>query len=345
MLDTIVIRRELKSNEFRTPLIPKDVEILISHNFTVFIEYFKNRCYNIAEYVKCGAIPIESENIYNLDKESTLIVGLKELDFNDDRMFSFKHLYFAHCYKNQTGSVEILNKFKLNGGKLYDLEYLVDFDMKRLVSFGNHAGFMGSLLGIEQFIAKSCGYSICNLVPILDIGNKIVNIKKQLNKISKIPKIAVLGPNGRCGSGAIKLFRLLELECDLLGRNSSKNNLHEYDIVINCIFLDKTEYIEPFITTNILEKFHKCIIVDVSCDCSSNNNPINIYNKSTSHQNPVISFGENIDLIAIDNLPTLVPIESSNYFSSNLVKLLIQINSDKEKVWERNISFYNQKVQ
>lgn len=342
-IDTIVLRKEFKHNEFRTPIVPKDVELLISFNFRVFIEKFENRCYTIEEYIKYGGIPIETNDIYKLDKSATLIVGLKDINFDDDKIFAFKHLYFAHCYKNQVGSQNILNKFKISGGLLYDLEYLVDDNEKRLVSFGYYAGFMGALLGIKQYTLKHTNKSLQNLMPTHNIKNELIHVNSLMNSINLIkqmPKIAIIGPNGRCGSGATKLFNLLNLNCTVFDRQSDKSNLEQFDIIINCIFLNKTENIKPFVSVETINKFFSCTIVDVSCDCSSENNPIRIYDKATTHENPVLNFGNNIDLIAINNLPTLIPIESSNYFSERLVLLLIQINSDPNHIWKNNFDLF-----
>lgn len=348
-IDTIVIRRELKRNEFRTPIVPEDIQTLVSHNFKVFIEKSENRCYSAEEYEKNGAILIDNSYIKFLDKNNTLILGLKELDNNDEEIFSFKHAYFAHCYKDQSGSKEILEKFKKNKGKIYDLEYLVDKNLQRLVSFGYHAGFIGAILGLDQYILRNNNnQTLKDIKPIFEIKGKLLNLKKEIDKIqNKLGdvKICIIGSNGRCGKGVSTLLDTLELKYDKLSRNDKKDRLHLYDLIINCIFFDNQEQTDPFITFNDIFNFNKTTIVDISCDYSSINNPIKIYNKATTHEYPVSSFYDNkgnclIDLIAIDNLPTLIPIESSNHFSDKIVKLLLQINDDSEGVWDRCLNFY-----
>lgn len=351
-IDTIVIRRELKRNESRTPIIPEDVRTLVSNNFKVFIEKSENRCYTTEEYIKNGALVIDSTSLKFLNKNNTLIIGLKELDNCDEELFSFKHLYFAHCYKEQVGSKEILEKFKNNNGKIYDLEYLTDEHLKRLVSFGYYAGFVGAILGLDQYVLRNNNnQTLKNIKPIFEINNKISFLKDEIYKIQKNQsiKICIIGANGRCGTGASKLLDMLELKYDVLSRNDKKDKLYLYDLIINCIFLDKCEHIDPFITFENIDKFNKTIVVDVSCDCSSINNPIKIYNKATTHKCPVLSFYNNegdclIDLIAIDNLPTLIPIESSKDFSEKIVKLVLQINDDPENVWNRCLNFYLQHI-
>lgn len=347
--DTIVIRKELKQNEFRTPIVPKDVKVLVSHNFKVFIEHSPNRCYDTNEYINNGAMLIDHNEIYNLNKNSTLLIGLKDLDLDDEELFSFNHIYFSHTYKNQTGSEEILKMFKNKNGKIYDLEYITDKYSKRLVSFGYYAGFVGALLGVWQYLEKLNKKKLNNLQPIFNIKTKITEIKKCLeehNLSNNNLKICVIGPNGRCGSGSLKLFDLLNLIPDKLGREHTKDNLHNYNIIINCIFLNKTDTIKPFISDDNISNFKDCVVIDVSCDCTSDNNPINIYTKPTSHEFPSLSYNnDQLHLIAIDNLPTLVPVGSSEYFSDKLVQLLIKINDQPNDIWDRCINMYFNKIQ
>lgn len=54
------------------------------------------------------------------------VIGLKELPENDDSPLSHTHIFFAHCYKNQAGWREILNRFGAGGGTILDLEFLND---------------------------------------------------------------------------------------------------------------------------------------------------------------------------------------------------------------------------
>ena len=295
--DTIVIRKEFKQNEYRTPLVPTDVSILVSNNFNVFIENFSNRCFLLEEYIANGAKEINQAEIYELNKDHTLIIGLKDLDIKDIIYFKFNHLYFSHTYKNQIDSYQILNMFKCNGGKIYDLEYLTDTNNNRLVYFGNHAGFIGAILGICQYIYRNDKKTLTNLKPILDINNELLNLKNMLTLQLNKPNIAIIGPNGKCGKGAIDLLNLFELQYSKFERTDSKLNLSNYNIIINCIFLNKNDEISPFIDNNSMSNFKNCVIVDVSCDYSNKNNPIRIYDKLTSHENPVAHINSEIDLI------------------------------------------------
>jgi alanine dehydrogenase len=79
------------------------------------------------------------------------------------------------------------------------------------------------------------------------------------------------------------------------------------------------------------------IIVDISCDYNNPNNPIKIYEEATSWEEPVYSYNKYVDIIAINNLPSLLPKDSSNEFSKILVELLLNFNNS---VWENNKNIF-----
>jgi hypothetical protein len=94
---------------------------------------------------------------------------------------------------------------------------------------------------------------------------------------------------------------------------------------------DTTEELVEGLVENIFKEiktsgniFYKPIVIsDISCDYTKPNNPIKIYNESSTWENTVISPNKFVDVISIDNLPSLIPKESSDDFSNNLTKLHI----------------------
>ena len=68
------------------------------------------------------------------------------------------------------------------------------------------------------------------------------------------------------------------------------------------------------------------------------NNPIKIYNQATTWSEPVYSYNKFVDIISINNLPSLLPKDSSDEFSEILVKLLLNFNTDS--IWEKNKNYY-----
>jgi saccharopine dehydrogenase (NAD+, L-lysine-forming) len=172
----LVIRREYKLNEYRVPIIPLDCLKLLNNNFKIYVENSIDRCFKDEFYKSCGCILINDYTKYNFNKEETLIIGLKELDYNKDILLSYKNLYFSHTYKNQINSSEILSKFKNEKGVIYDLEYLVNDKNKRLIAFGFWAGFIGTVISLKQFYYKSINKELVNLVPQDDFSFLIVEL-------------------------------------------------------------------------------------------------------------------------------------------------------------------------
>jgi saccharopine dehydrogenase (NAD+, L-lysine-forming) len=83
--------------------------------------------------------------------------------------------------------------------------------------------------------------------------------------------------------------------------------------------------------------------VYISCDYDNKLNPIQIYDKKTTWDNPVLKL-ENTDVIAIDNLPSLLPVDSSIYFSTQLSVLLSNYHNDIDKHWVRNKNIFHLKI-
>jgi saccharopine dehydrogenase (NAD+, L-lysine forming) len=78
-----------------------------------------------------------------------------------------------------------------------------------------------------------------------------------------------------------------------------------------------------FLTTSDLTKKGNrlAVISDISCEPESKYNPLPFYTETNSFENPVQSIGE-VDLIAIDNLPSYLPVDSSINFSEQLINHL-----------------------
>lgn len=333
----IYLRAELNENEFRCPLIPSDIKQLIDYGYKVYVESSKYRIYEDNEYKKVGAI-ITIKSWYDNEFKNGLIIGLKEIS-DLDKLDKHKHIYFSHTFKNQKNSEIILKAFMDSNSIIYDYEYLLDSNNKRIIAFGFYAGLIGCNLGLMQYYYKKIlKKNIKNLRPfsstkqLLEIIEKTEGIK-YIDVINL--KIGVIGSNGRCGKGVINVLNYFNLKYDKINKEDSKKNLEKYDIIFNCIVLNK-DFNETWFDDKTI--FNKPImIVDISCDYNNSNNPIKIYNESTSWEEPVYSYNKYVDIIAINNLPSLLPKDSSNEFSKILVQLLINFNNS---IWENNKNIF-----
>jgi saccharopine dehydrogenase (NAD+, L-lysine-forming) len=135
------------------------------------------------------------------------IVGLKELPENDDSPLHHTHIFFAHCFKNQSGWKEILHRFDQGNGTILDLEFLNDANGRRVAAFSYMAGFTGSAIAIDvwchQLTNPNTIYPARKPFPNEDA--LIAHTKAQLEKATKggrLPKVMVMGALGRSGSGA-----------------------------------------------------------------------------------------------------------------------------------------------
>ncbi len=333
----IYVRKEYLNYEIRTPITPQDVSILINHGFNIYVESSTNRIYSDTEYVKSGAT-ITNEPWYNFP--NYLIIGLKQLNHLDKLNYS-SHMYFSHSYLNQSDSELILKSFGNSHSLLFDLEFFLDSNLIRLVTFGFWAGSIGTILALKQYYNKVNQLENINNLKYFNNFNQLLNFVSDI-KLNPDIKIGIIGPNGNCGKGAQQILNLLGLKYIVLNKNFDSNMLLDLDIIINCIKLSP-DYNKIWFESNT--KFYKPVVIsDISCDYSKPNNPIKIYNNGTTWINPIYSYNNLVDVISIDNLPSLLPKESSDDFSKNLTKLLLDLENDINKFWENNMLIYIEKI-
>jgi saccharopine dehydrogenase (NAD+, L-lysine-forming) len=79
------------------------------------------------------------------------------------------------------------------------------------------------------------------------------------------------------------------------------------------------------------------VIGDIACDPDSDYNPIPVYDQATSWTQPVMRVSDDpiLDVMAIDNLPSLLPLESSIDFANQLLPTLETIDDLTTPVWSR----------
>ncbi len=128
--------------------------------------------------------------------------------------------------------------------------------------------------------------------------------------------------------------------------------LLDVDVLVNAIYL--SDPIPPFVTAAMLDDAKTqrslSVFVDVSCDTSNPHNPFPIYKDTTTLTHPLLRIrsaaqGGVLDVVAIDHLPSLVPLDSSIGFCTDLMPTLALINqAAKQPVWQRAEQLFNQKV-
>jgi len=318
----IFLRAETYQEESRAALTPMDVAFLRKEGFKVTVESSQKRVFTDSDYGQ-----VTNDKWYDQDSD-TIIIGLKELD-NLDKLKGHKHVYFSHCYKGQTGADAILDAFAKTQSSLYDLEYFMNPAGKRILAFGYYAGIVGAVLGIRQHYNTSNGFpDIAGLEPWSSYDAMIDEMIDESCRHST-SRICVVG-KGRCSMGVQHILNRIGLRFDLIG-NQQEVIADNYDILFNCILLDQS-YNKTWVSK---DHSRPLLIIDVSCDYMRPNNPLLVYSEGSSWQTPVLHATEMVSVIAIDNLPALLPCESSTEFSGLLARLLLRFG---DSYWSDNLA-------
>ena len=169
-----------------------------------------------------------------------------------------------------------------------------------------------------------------------------------LERSSLRPRVIIIGAKGRCGSGAAELCRELGIETTLWDLEETAQGgpfpeILEHDIFLNCVFVRSAT--PPFLTQKFLAEARRLsVIVDVSCDPFADYNPLPLYDQCTKFLRPALRLMDEpaLDLIAIDHLPSMLPEESSEDFSSQLLGALMELPDGK--VWQRALELFAEKT-
>lgn len=348
---TLWLRSEHKPNEARTPITPSTAQALLNAGYSLVVEHSKARAFANDEYAAVGCT-LSEEHSWQQAPTDAIVIGLKELSTHLGP-FVHRHVHFAHVYKQQDGWQEFLRQFSLGGGTLYDLEYLVDEQGRRVAAFGYWAGFVGAAVALLQYVAQQTGSNLGPLVPWVSREQLQSHVSQALQSLPRHrPSALVIGAKGRSGGGAVDLFKRCSISVTEWDQQETAvggpfDAVLEHELLVNCVFLDSP--VPAFTTTQHLSNPNRIlsVISDVSCDPFSDANPLPIYNVCTTMLEPSVRIIDNndhhLDLISIDHLPSLLPIESSNEFADALLPHLLGIDQLNQGVWQRAESMFKHK--
>ena len=82
------------------------------------------------------------------------------------------------------------------------------------------------------------------------------------------------------------------------------------------------------------------VIGDIACDPTSDFSPIKVYDRATDWDLPALRVWDSppLDVMAIDNLPSLLPVESSEDYAGQLLPSLLTLDHLDAGVWGRAFS-------
>nr|ODN79181.1 saccharopine dehydrogenase (NAD+, L-lysine forming) [Cryptococcus depauperatus CBS 7841] len=351
----IWLRCEKKPFEHRSALTPTTAKILLDNNFDVYVEKDPQRIFEDKEFEDVGC-KLVAHNTWPSAPVDVPIIGLKELPESTNPL-PHTHIQFAHCYKQQGGWNDVLRRFAEGNGTLYDLEFLEDpITHRRVAAFGFHAGFAGAAAGALAFAAqqKDGGKGVLQrLEPypneqamVKQVSEALEGTKEGKNGV----KVLVIGALGRCGSGAVDLFRkagvaeenIMKWDMAETAKGGPFQEILDVDIFVNCIYLSKP--IPKFITSDFIasagDDRRLSVVVDVSCDTTNPHNPIPIYNINTTFPEPTVE----VDTKGVGKRCTL-PREASEQFSTDLLPSLLQLpERSTAEVWTNAEKLFKQKL-
>ena len=334
------LRAEHRENENRVGLTPEGATRLIKNGIKVSVETTNTRIIPTEKYKDAGC-EIVSKGSWEDAPDDAIIFGLKELP-NNDRPLRHSHIMFGHAFKGQESGKKLLKKFKDGNGKLYDIEYLVSHTGKRVAAFGYWAGYAGAAVTISCWVSQKTNKRPRIFTTHQDKDSLDKQIKGELDNSKLLPRNAiVIGSLGRVGSGVIDLCEKMNIETTKwdIKETTTKENFSEilnHDMFFNCVVSNKET--PTFISEETIQNGQNLSIIgDIACDPGSMNNPVAVYKDVTTWSEPVTSVSENpiLDVMAIDNLPSLLPLESSIDFASQLLPSLMEIDKITESVWLR----------
>lgn len=333
------VRAEQRPNEERVGLTPEGAAALIAAGITATVERSSVRAIEIGGYIAAGCA-IAPENSWPSAPRDAIIFGLKELP-EDGTPLQHRHIMFGHAFKGQPAGRDLLQRFKAGGGSLYDLEYLVDENGRRVAAFGYWAGYAGAAVALKCWAAQQRG---AQLGPVAKYSGKtalLADLTKELPKKMR-PRAIIIGALGRVGTGAADL-------CSAMGVSVTKWDMAQtasggpfpevlaHEIFLNCILASPgcPVFVPASASADLVRKL--TVIGDIACDPTSDFSPIKVYDRTTDWAAPALRVAQNpvLDVTAIDNLPSLLPVESSLDYSAQLLPTLAQLSAIDQGVWAR----------
>jgi saccharopine dehydrogenase (NAD+, L-lysine forming) len=336
------VRAEQRGNEARVGVTPAGVVALLAAGVKVTVEHSSVRATPIDGYFATGCA-IAPENSWPDAPADAIVFGLKEL-LEDGTPLRHRHIMFGHAYKGQSAGRVLLERFAAGGGTLFDLEYLVDETGRRVAAFGYWAGFAGAAVSYHCWVAQQRGELAGSISRFADKAALLQELSKRYD--GPKPNAIVIGALGRVGTGASDFCEAMDIAvtkwdlAETAGGGPFPEVL-QHDLFFNCILARPGCPVFVPASARVAER-RLTVIGDIACDPTSDFSPIKVYDRVTTWAAPALRVADAppLDVVAIDNLPSLLPIESSEDFAQQLLPSLLTLaNLDTHdgdaSVWHR----------
>ncbi len=341
------VRAEQRPNEERVGLTPEGAAELVKAGLRVTVEKSSVRAIPIDGYIAAGC-EIAEENLWPKAPSDAIIFGLKELP-EDGTPLHHRHIMFGHAYKGQPAGRILLQRFKAGGGTLYDLEYLVDETGRRVAAFGYWAGYAGAAVSLKTWAAQQRGGLVGPVSKYPGKQALLQDLEEELGNLPR-PRAIVIGALGRVGTGASDLCAALGVEVTKwdMAETASGGPFPEvlaHEIFLNCILARPG--CPVFVPASAKTEARKLTVIgDIACDPTSDFSPIKVYDRATDWEAPALRVADHppLDVTAIDNLPSLLPVESSQDYAAQLLPSLKTLTHLEQGVWARAFADFTKHV-
>ena len=198
-----------------------------------------------------------------------------------------------------------------------------------MVAFGYWAGYVGAALGVLHV----AGTLAAPLAPMAK--HELDAELEQAGKAGADLLLAlVTGARGRSGRGAQRALMTAGVPITRWDRQETRD-LHKqallgHDLLVNCVVTHTPT--TPFVEQSDLGHERRLrVLADVTCDVTGPTNMLPVNTEITTWQEPVRRLHGGtpehgiapLEVIAIDNLPSLLPREASEGFSADLTPHLL----------------------
>ncbi|MEL7463762.1 MAG: saccharopine dehydrogenase [Pseudomonadota bacterium] len=347
----IWMRMELKPDERRAPIAPADAAKLIAAGHQVHVEDDANRAIPTTAYRDAGCA-IEAPGAWVMAPDDAWIIAVKEMPEGDDFPLPGRYIHFGHLFKGQTGWRDGLRRFADGGGVLYDLEFLTNAEGRRVAAFGYWAGYAGAALGLRLWAGLEDGERP-GLSPVAPFaGREDLAAYTRAALAGRTPRALITGALGRCGRGARDLCEAVGVETtdwDMAetGSGGPFPEILQHDVLVNAVLASPA--CPVFVPSGSPGDPNRRLtaIADVSCDPTSDYNPIPVYNRSTTFSDPANLVTEDprpLSVMAIDHLPSLLPVEATEDYSEQLLPALMTLDGDADGIWGRAKAAFDEAV-
>lgn len=338
------LRHEHREDEARAPLTPEGVAALVAQGFRVTVEDCPRRVLPATDYVAAGAT-LAAPGSWPDAPADAIVLGLKELP-ESDAPLSHRHIFFGHAFKGQPGAAALLARFRAGGGALYDLEALVDEAGRRVAAFGYWAGYAGAAVTVLAFAAQARGGIMGPVSRWTDreaMRDAVTAALDGLPPATAPGTALVIGALGRVGTGVADLCGEADITVTRWDMAETAHGgpfpeVAAHDLMFNCILAQPGAPV--FAPPGILSATRRLrLIGDIACDPGVPYSPVPLYDRATTWDAPVIRVHAEpvLDIMAIDNLPSLLPLESSRDFAAQLLPHLQELDRIEAPggVWAR----------